>query len=251
MNLLFQIPRPVIFAHRGASAYAPENTIASFNLAKKLGARAVELDVKLTLDGKVVVIHDPNTLRTTGQNRWVNQTNFSELSKLDAGSFFSDQFLDERIPLLEEVIDCLGSEILINIELTNYNSPNDSLVEKTVAIVVRKGVQENVLFSSFAPINLLKARGLLPEVPVGILAAEGREGWWTRSLIGRWFFPGMIHPHLGDVTRGFIQREHNRNRRVHVWTVNRKEDMKKLIELKVDGIFTDELALAKQTLEDG
>ena len=154
MNLLYRLPTPVIFAHRGASGHAPENTIASFKLAEDSNAPAVELDVKLTLDGEVVVIHDPNTQRTTGVNRWVNQANYAELKELDAGSFFAEQFRGEKIPLLSDVFETLGDRILINIELTNYNSPLDSLVEKTIYEVVRYGMQENILFSSFSPINL-------------------------------------------------------------------------------------------------
>jgi glycerophosphoryl diester phosphodiesterase len=251
MNLLSKLPTPIIFAHRGACAFAPENTLAAFKQAEEVGAPAVELDVKLSLDGEIVVIHDPTLQRTTGFKGLVNQTNYADLNKLDAGSFFSNAFKGEKIPLLEEVFNLLGKRLLINIELTNYTSPKDTLVEKTAALVTRCGMQDHILFSSFSPINLLKARGLLPDVPVGLLSLEGAEGLWTRSFIARWFFPAIIHPYYTDATPAFIQHEHRRNRRVNVWTVNDPVIMKNLFKAKVDGIFTDDPALAKHVLEEG
>ena len=205
MNLLNRLPAPIIFAHRGASAHAPENTLAAFKLAEESGAPAVELDVKLSLDGEVVVFHDPGLERTTGVKGWLNQTTFSDLRQLDAGSFFAESFRTEKIPLLEEVFDLLAGRMLINVELTNYVSPRDALVEKTAALVMRCGMQDCVLFSSFSPANLLKARGLLPNVPVGLLAQEGSAGWWTRTFMARWFFPALIHPYHEDVTPAYIR----------------------------------------------
>jgi glycerophosphoryl diester phosphodiesterase len=250
MNLLNQLPAPIIFAHRGASAHAPENTLAAFKLAEEAGAPAVELDVKLSLDGEVVVIHDPDLERTTGTKGWVNQLTLAELRQLDAGSFFNQTFKGEKIPLLEEVFDLLGRRLLINIELTNYASPRDSLVEKTAALVMRCGMQDSVFFSSFSPTNLLRARGLLPNVPVGLLAMEGSAGWWTRSFMARWFFPSFVHPFRTDATPIFIRNEHRRGRRVNVWTVNDADEMRRLFHSKVDGIFTDDPALAKRVLEE-
>jgi glycerophosphoryl diester phosphodiesterase len=251
MNLLYQLPTPIIFAHRGACAFAPENTLAAFKMAEEVGAPAVELDVKLSLDGEIVVIHDSSVDRTTGSKGWVNQMNWADLRLLDAGSFFSKVFIGEKIPLLEEVFNLLGKRLLINIELTNYASPRDALVEKTAALVTRCGMQDYILFSSFSPINLLKARGLLPGVPVGLLSSQGPEGQWARSFIARWFFPAIIHPYRTDATPVFIWSEHRRHRRVNVWTVNDPVDMKKLFQAKVDGIFTDDPALAKHVLEEG
>jgi len=251
MNSLYQLPRPIIFAHRGACAYAPENTLAAFKLAEEVGAPAVELDVKLSLDGALVVIHDACVDRTTGAKGLVNQMNWADLRQLDAGLFFSEAFKGEKIPLLEEVFALLGTRLLINIELTNYASPKDALVEKTAALVTRCGMQDHVMFSSFSPINLLKARGLLPDVPVGLLSLQGVEGVWARSFLARWFFPAIIHPFHSDATQAFIQREHRRNRRVNVWTVNDPVEMKRLFKAKVDGIFTDDPALAKHVLEEG
>jgi len=251
MNLLNQLPLPVIFAHRGASAHAPENTLASFKLAEEDGAAAVELDVKLSLDGQVLVMHDPNTLRTTGVDKWIHRENYSDLRKLDAAHYLNGQFVFEPVPLLRDVFECLGKRLLINIELTNYNTPNDALVEKTATLVVNCSMQDNVLFSSFSPLNLLKVRRLLPDVPVGLLALEGKDGWLNRSWIGRIFFSAIIHPYYKDVSEEYVRREHRLKRRVHVWTVNGAQQVAAMIKHKVDGIFTDDPALTKQILEEG
>ena len=220
MNLLYGLSKPILFAHRGASAHAPENTLAAFKLAENSGAVAVELDAKLSADGVVMVIHDPTLPRTTGAAGWVNQCSYEELRRLDAGSFFSASFQGERIPTLEEVFDLLGDRVLINVELTNYTSPRDSLVEKVAALVKKHHLQETVIFSSFSPFNLLKARRLLPDVPGGLLATEGFSGGWARSCMARCLFPRLIHPYFEDTSAAYIRNQHKHQRRVNVLTVN-------------------------------
>src|SRR5689334_23229806 len=116
--MLESLPRPVIFAHRGASAYAPENTIASFEFAVAQGTDAIELDVKLSADGHVIVHHDPTVDRTTNGKGKVKDLTLAELKTLDAGGFFSENFHGEKIPTLEEVFEAVGKRTFINVELT-------------------------------------------------------------------------------------------------------------------------------------
>src|SRR5512147_1736179 len=127
--MLTFLPQPIIFAHRGASAHAPENTLAAFELALSQGADAIELDVKLSSDGQVVVIHDPTVDRTTGAKGRVKDMTLADMRTLDAGSFFSQNFVNEKIPTLEEVFETMGKRLFINVELTNYTTPRDHLVE--------------------------------------------------------------------------------------------------------------------------
>src|SRR6266545_5505015 len=119
---LESLPRPVIFAHRGACAHAPENTMASFELALAHGADAIELDVKLSSDGYVVVHHDDTVDRTTDGTGRIKNLTLAELKKLDAGSFLSEKFKGEKIPTLEEVFEAVGKRTFINVELTNYKT---------------------------------------------------------------------------------------------------------------------------------
>ena len=244
--MLETLPRPTIFAHRGASAHAPENTLAAFELALAQGADGIELDAKLSADGHVVVIHDAKVDRTTDRQGRVKDISLAELRSLDAGGFFAEQYRGEKVPTLEEVFEALGKRMFVNVELTNYNTPGDHLVESVCTLVKKCGLQKQVLFSSFFASNLSKARGLLPEVPRGLLAFNGLLGVWARSFgfaFGRY---QALHPNLKDVTPQQVQRVHRLKRRVHVWTVNTAEDMRRLFNWDVDGIFTDDPQLAVQ-----
>ena len=248
--MLASLPHPAIFAHRGASAYAPENTLAAFELALVQNADGIELDVKLTADGHVVVIHDTTVDRTTGARGRVKDLFLTDLRNLGAGSFFSDQFQSEKIPTLEEVFEAVGKRTFINIELTNYNSPRDRLVETVCTLVKKFELQKRVMFSSFFAFNLSKARSYLPEVPRGLLAFNGVLGAWARSFGFAFGKYQALHPHLNNTTPQQVRRVHRLNRRVHVWTVNAAQDMRRLFSWGVDAIFTDDPALAVQVREE-
>jgi glycerophosphoryl diester phosphodiesterase len=244
--MLASLPQPIIFAHRGASAHAPENTLAAFELSLTQHADAIELDVKLSADGQVVVIHDASVDRTTGSQGRVKDLSLAQLRSLDAGSFFSEKYKGEKIPTLEEVFESVGKRTFINVELTNYNAPRDQLVETVCMLVKQFRLQKQVMFSSFLASNLAKARAYLPDVPRGLLALNGLLGAWARSFgfaFGRYH---ALHPYLKDVTPEQVRRVHRLERRVHVWTVNAAEDMRRLFHWGVDAIFTDDPQLAVQ-----
>ena len=241
---LESLSQPVIFAHRGASARAPENTLAAFELALEQGADAIELDTKLSADGQAVVIHDATVERTTGARGKVKDLSLAHLRSLDAGSFFEERFHGEKIPMLEEVFEAFGRRTLINVELTNYNSPRDQLVETVCMLVKKFNLQNRVLFSSFFASNLANARRFLPEAPCGLLAMPGLLGAWGRSFGFTFGSYQALHPYLADTTHQQVQRAHRLKRRVHVWTVNAADDMRRLFNWGVDGIFTDDPRLA-------
>jgi len=238
--MLESFTKPMVFAHRGAKKYAPENTIAAFRLAVEQGADAIELDVKLSADDQVMVIHDQTVDRTTNGKGKVNQLTHEELKQLDAGSFFHPRFSSEQIPTLDEVFESVGKKIFINVELTNYTSTGDRLVPLVAEIVKRHNVQNSVMFSSFEPENLRIITKLLPDVPVGLLADVGLKGARNRSAEFLDISPRIIHPYLTDVTPRFMARERERGRRVHVWTVNFEVSLRRLKKLGVDGVFTDD-----------
>lgn len=244
--MLNDLPKPTIFAHRGDSAHAPENTLASFKLALAEGADAIELDAKLSADGEIVVIHDPTVDRTTNGHGRVSQMNLSDLRSLDAGSFFSEKFRGEKIPLLSEVFETVGRNIFINVELTNYSTPRDQLTEKVCALVKKHALEKSVIFSSFFASNLTKAARLLPEVPRGLLAMNGLLGVWARSFGFSFGDYAALHPYLTDVNPQQVQRVHRLKRRIHVWTVDNPDDIVRLHSWGVDGIFTDDPKLALQ-----
>jgi glycerophosphoryl diester phosphodiesterase len=238
------LPYPIIFAHRGASKYAPENTLAAFELALQQGADAIELDAKLSADGRVVVIHDTTVDRTTEGHGRVKDMTLEQIKKLDAGSSFSEQFKGEKIPMLEEVFETVGKRTFINVELTNYNSPRDQLVESVCMLVKKFGLHKRILFSSFLASNLSRAKGYLPEVPTGMLALSGIMGIWARSFGFAFGKYDALHPNIKNANPQRIYFAHRLNRRLHVWTVNEEEDMRQLFKWGVDGIFTDDPQLA-------
>ena len=239
--------RPIVIAHRGDSAHAPENTISAFKLAMQKGAQAIEFDVKLSKDRQVIVIHDQTVDRTTDGHGDVRQLPLEELQKLEAGIRFGEKFPHERIPNLEEVFASIGTGIHMNIELTNYATPHDGLVEEVAKLVKKYQMQEQILFSSFFPNNLKKAMQLLPDVPCGLLAWTGLAGFparnwgWKQGLFA-------LHPFRDDVDVKLVNRIHKAGRRLHVWTVNEKSEMEKLFEFGVDGIFTDDPGMLNQVL---
>jgi glycerophosphoryl diester phosphodiesterase len=241
---------PLIIGHRGACALAPENTIASFKLAVEHGADYVELDAKLSADGQVMVIHDQTVDRTTNGTGRVNQLTLAQLKALDAGSKFNKKFAGEKIPTLDEVFKAVGKDVKVNVELTNYASKNDDLVAKVVEIIKDNKMESRVLFSSFLPRNIALAHKLLPEAPYGILCLEGLAGALSRSFLMKRLSPALVHPYLKDTNERLVKREHKRGRKVNVWTVNDDQDIRRLIKMDVDGIFTDDPLKARKILSE-
>ncbi len=246
------IALPAIIAHRGASAHAPENTLAAFRLALEHGADGIELDAKLTSDGQVVVIHDQTVERTTGAQGVVREMTLAELKALDAGSFFDSAYAGEPIPTLAEVFEEVSSRALINVEITNYTSPGDALPDKIADLVIRHRLQKNILFSSFHPLNLLRIKRRLPDVPAAILTVPGPVllGKVFRGLAGRVFSPKFIHPYYTDIDAAFLAGQHRRGRRVNAWTVNEPDAIRHLFKIGIDGIITDDPRLARRILEE-
>ncbi len=234
----------LIFGHRGASGHAPENTIAAFELACHMGADGVELDAKLSKDGHVMVIHDRTVDRTTGVSGKVCEWTKKELQTLDASYRFSEKFPGEKIPTLAQVFESVGRKMIINVELTNYANPYDDLPDKVADLVRRFKLEKMIIFSSFSFRTLKRITALLPEVPAGILALPGIPGFFSRSGPGRKIAPKLLHPYYADVNKALIQKAHANQRGVNVWTVNSKDEMRRLVKFGVDGIITDDIPLA-------
>ena len=245
----YDFPNPIVLGHRGASAYAPENTLASFQTAHDQGADGIELDAKLSKDGQVIVIHDNTYDRTTDASGVIGDKNLSEIKKLDAGSWFSDKYIGEGIPTLSEVLDEFGDKMIINIELANYGTPFDSLPKKVTELLKNHNSSKyRILFSSFMPTNVIKMSHLMPGAALALLTHSNVYGILQCSSIFRWISPEFIHPNKDGVDRQYILKQHKYKRRVHVWTVNLLEEIDDFIQANVDGIITDDPCLAKQII---
>jgi glycerophosphoryl diester phosphodiesterase len=242
-----ELPRPSVIAHRGDKAHAPENTLSAFRMAQDKGADAIEFDVKLTADGQVIVLHDQTVDRTTNGTGNVAKLSLAAVRELDAGVQFPGQFPGEKIPTLEEVFETVGKQLHMNVELTNYSTPCDALVSKVVELVKNQRVENQVLFSSFFPRNLRLASRLLPQVPRGLLTWPGVLGLWGRTFGWRGDY-AALHPYYENVTAGLVFRLHAAGKGINVWTVDKQEDLKRMVGLGVDGIITDDPASALSLL---
>jgi glycerophosphoryl diester phosphodiesterase len=231
-----------VIAHRGFSGSAPENTLSAFRKAIEIGADMFELDVLLSRDGKVVVIHDETLDRTTSGTGKVADYSLAELAELDAGTWFSSDFRGESIPTLAEVLELAKEKILVNVEIKTEavtNKARGGIVEKVLNLVRGSGMEDQVVISSFDPRALAQSRELDPS-------------FHTASLFNRQLQKGMSPREVMDEvgSRGFslsheiinasiVEECHRLGRPVAVYTVNEVEKMKELIELGVDALFTD------------
>ena len=227
-----------IIAHRGASGLAPENTIAAMKLAIEYGCDGIETDLQLTKDGKVVVFHDWSVDRTTDGKGEIKDLTFEELSKLDNGSWFSDEFKGERIPTLEELLKVVPEDLVLNLELKSQAFDSRGLEEKVMEILNKKNRKENIIISSFSHRSLQKIRDLDKEIKIGILF----EGY----LIGLKEYIGnlnldiwSVHPGVSHVDKELVEVIHEMDLLGYVWTVNDKETAERLKESGVDGIITN------------
>ena len=240
--------RPLIIAHRGASAYAPENTMAAFKTALEMGADGIEFDVALTRDNEVVVIHDETVQRTTNGIGKVCEFTLEELQLLDAGKYFDKQFSGERIPALETVFEVFGKKLLINVEIKNFQSPFDKLPVKVARMVTQFGLEEHVIISSFNPVALIKAGKQSRDIPLAILTF-GSIPSPVRFGIEKVIRHHAIHPHGGLVSKKWLVNRQSKGCRINVWTVNRPEEIREFVDIGVDGIITDCPDLAREVID--
>jgi glycerophosphoryl diester phosphodiesterase len=189
--LLPDAERPLLFAHRGASALAPENTLAAFRLARELGAPGLELDIHLCATGELVVVHDHSLKRTAGRDALVADLGWPELAELDAGTWFGPEFSGERLPLLAQVLDEFP-ELYIDIELKTKKTKADPLPAALAAFlaaraVTDKGLPRRITVSSFNPLALAAFKRAAPDYATAVIwCADAEVPWFLRSGQGRW-----------------------------------------------------------------
>jgi glycerophosphoryl diester phosphodiesterase len=236
-------------AHRGASAMAPANTMASFEKALDLGADGIELDVHLSADGIPVVIHDSSVDATTDGSGRVSEMVLAQLKELDAGSYFGAAFAGERIPTLEQVLDTFGRRILLNIELKSLSPRDNGLERAVVPMVERHGLGHRVLFSSFNPFSLRRAKKLAAHIPVGLLYSPDLPLPLRRAWLAPLAPHEARHPEHTMVDARFMAWAGRRGYRVNAWTVDDPDEIRRLIRLGVHGIITNSPNVCRTVLE--
>jgi glycerophosphoryl diester phosphodiesterase len=236
-------------AHRGASAVAPANTLAAFERAIDLGAHAIELDVHLSNDRIPVVIHDASVDSTTDGSGRVGEMNLAQIKELDAGSYFDAAFAGEHIPTLDEVLQAVGHRILLNIELKSLSLQDDGLESTVIPLVRRHGLSHRVLFSSFNPFSLRRAKKLAADIAVWLLYSPNLPLPLRRAWLAPLFQHEARHPEHTMVDARYMVWAQKRGLRVNVWTVDDADEMRRLVDLGVHGIITNVPDVCRTVLE--
>jgi glycerophosphoryl diester phosphodiesterase len=223
----------LVIAHRGASGTRPENTLVAFRHAETLGAHMVELDVQLSRDGAVVVIHDWTLGRTAGARGRVASRTLAELQKLDAGAWFAPEFIGERIPTLQQVLDAIT--LPINVELKARG--DDGLEARALEVVEAAGAHDRVVYSSFHPESLVRLRRRSPSAAIAVLTSDRRLARALR-LAGR-VGATALHIRKDGVPPDEVRTAAAQGLEIRAWTVNDPAEFARLEEAGVSGVFTD------------
>ncbi len=226
-----------VFAHRGASAYAPQNTIPAFRKALELGAAGIELDVQLTSDGVPVVIHDFVLDSTTDMSGFIHTTSWKELQKADAGVKFGPDFKGTGIPSLEEVLALIPPAVCLNVEIKSLSFVEED-TPGTVSALLNQAGERELLVSSFNHRSLKRFQELSPEIPVGILSGSDMVDFV--SYIERsGLKPFSLHPEASYLSPAYVNEAHARGWKIYSYTINTKEQAGLAAQLGIDGVFSD------------
>lgn len=234
---------PYIIAHRGISAKAPENTLASFSLAANVpGIDIVELDVRLTKDDEVIVLHDRTLQRTTTGNGLAHKCSLSEVKNYDAGSWFDPSFKDERIPTLMEVLHLVGPTKWVDVEIKadpTKATRQGVLEQKVIGVVQQSGMADRVFYTSFDHHLIANVRRLVPHAVTGVLYNMLRDFGRPPSKLARRANASVFICGKGELQTSMIEDARQHGIAVYVYTLNSIKDAQKMIQLGVDGIISD------------
>jgi len=248
INKINNFRPPWIIAHRGYRQKYPENTLAAFQGAVAAGVPMIELDVMLSRDRKPVVIHDSSLERTTNGSGAVSDYTMEALKQLDAGSWFDAEFADQRLPELSEVLDLANGRAYVNIEIKadayEQHHPPDAVEKQVVAMVRKKNLQDSVLLSSFE-IDILVQIASMEDPPAIALisrtpASKRIVEICSHLKVFSW------HPDHLIVTPHQVDMMHAAGLKVFPYNVDTFEDYEKMIDMKVDGVITDDPMAADQ-----
>lgn len=235
-----------IWAHRGASFYAPENTLEAFDIAVKQKADGIELDVQLSKDGELVVIHDETIDRLTNGTGYVKDYNLHELKQFNASKLFPHYGFSE-IPTLEEVYGLLKeTNLTINVELKTGIIFYEGIEQKLLNLAKKMNMEDRIIYSSFNHYSLLNLKKLNKDVKIGILVSDLYVDLVDYALkLGA----DALHP-IGYMLRlpGFIEQCKEKNMKLHVWTVDNEEEIKLLNDYGIDAIITNKPVIARKII---
>ena len=228
---------PKIYAHRGGAKWAPENTMAAFRKCKENGVYGIELDIQRCKTGELVVIHDEDLKRTTNGTGLIKDTSLSDLNKLDAGSWFGDQFKNERVPLLSDVLKLLDGKVVLNIEIKNTPVAYPGIEDDLLKVLADYKYPDTIIVSSFDHEVLKRLHEKSSKYAIALLGDPilCDVGQYAKQVgATAW------HPYFGSMRKDVIDSAHGASLKVNVWTPNKKPEWEELISQGVDGIVTDD-----------
>ena len=233
---------PVIYAHRGASAYAPENTMPAFEKALEFGADGIELDVHLTKDNYIVVCHDEWTGRISSKNLLIKDTTYKELCTLDFGGWFSPKYKGTKIPLFEEVLNLLKDwNGILDIEIKCGGNYYPGIEQKCIDMLKEHNFLNKIIFCSFDHDSMEKVKSINSNIPVGLLYGEAiQEPWNYAKKRGA----DALHPYYQLVDFKMVDMCRKNNILINAWTLNEEIEIKKYIEMGIDGVITNKPDIA-------
>jgi glycerophosphoryl diester phosphodiesterase len=230
--------KPLIIAHRGASGEAPENTLAAFQLAIEQGCDALELDIQLSFDGKLMVCHDSTVNRTTNGSGRIVDIDSSHLRTFDVGNWFNKKFKGQQIPFLAEVFEMIPQDIMVNVEIKMIPEYENKIEQKLVDLLIEIDRLSNVVISSFDHSCLVKLMKMEPRAKIGLL--------YQQKLFNPVEYAALLnvpvfslHPHYKSINEHDIIKAKSCGISVYPWTVDHIKDMRKLIKKGVAGIITN------------
>lgn len=223
----------LVVAHRGASGYAPENTLSAMKKAMEMQADMSELDAQETADGKIILLHDNTTKRTGKKDLNIWELNYSDLKDIEVGEWFSEEYKGEPIPTLKEVIDLVKGKMKLNIEL-KANKHEKMLAERSLKVVMDNDFLDQVVFTSFKFDEIRKIRAINKEAKVGYIFGKLPQDVdvFSEDI-------DLLSANYKTVDADFMKKAKAAGMEVAVWTVNKPEDMKRMIEIGVDQIITN------------
>lgn len=234
----YQAGQTLVWGHRGAKAYAPMNTLPSFELAMTQGVHGIELDVHRSKDGYPVILHDYTVDGTTNGTGRITEMTLAEIRELDAGRYFGEAFKGVQIPTLDEVFELTGQKIIVNVEIKGESPVSDGVEQIVADCIQRHNMQSHVILSSFNPTILKRFHQIMPQIPLGYLSEIGYEppGFGTAAAI----LPEACeawHPNQRSVDAAYMETVGDHW--VHVWTVNDPQRARDLRDLGVHALITD------------
>ena len=232
---------PLVIAHRGDLANAPENTLPAFRSAYERGADGIELDVRMTRDGQLVVFHDRGLKRITGRRGLVSNVALEEVRGLDVGSWFAPEFRGEQAPTLDEVFDLLPRDYLINVEMKAVIDNMRLIAHKVAEVIRRHGRWGSTLVASFNPISLWELRKVEPRIMRAYIWSHRhpppiRSRCFSPLVQAHWYDPAD-----GSYNPALMRRIRARGVRTLAWDVDFDCDLSLMAAARLDATVTDDL----------